>query len=369
MRILQIGKFYPISGGIEKVMYDIMEGVNKHSIHCDMLCASTTHKSYIVQFGNIGKIICCGTFVKLFSTMISPKMIYTLWKTRNNYDIIHIHHPDPMAVIALFLSGYKKSVVLHWHSDILKQKTMLKLFSPLQKWILKRADIIIGTTPTYIENSYFLKPFLNKAVNIPIGIDKLESDKNIVNDIKREYKNKKIIFSLGRLVEYKGYKYLVESAKYLNEDYIILIGGTGPLKDKLTNLIVDLNLQNKVKLVGRITDEKLPSYYDACDIFCLSSIWKTEAFAIVQIEAMSYGKPIIATKIEGSGVPWVNAHGISGINVSVESPKEIADAVVYLLSDNKRYDTYSCAAMNRYNTLFRKEIMIEKLISIYNSLA
>lgn len=368
MRILQIGKFYPISGGIEKVMYDIVDGVSKRSIHCDMLCASTTHKSHTEQISHNGKIICCGTLIKLFSTMISPKMILTLIKIQKDYDIIHLHHPDPMAVLSLYLSGYKKAVILHWHSDILKQKTILRLFSPLQKWILNRADIIVGTTPTYVENSQFLKSFQNKTTSIPIGIDKIEPNKKSVNNIRQQYKGRKIIFSLGRLVEYKGYKYLIEAAKYLSDEYVILIGGIGPLKENLSKLIENMNLHDKVKLLGRISDEELPNYYDACDIFCLSSIWKTEAFAIVQIEAMSYGKPVVATNIEGSGVSWVNAHGISGINVSIENPKELADAMVYLLSDSKRYGLYSENALNRYNTLFKKEVMIDKCIALYNSL-
>lgn len=94
--------------------------------------------------------------------MLSPAMIFRLRKINKEYDIIHIHHPDPMACLALFLSGYKGPVVLHWHSDILKQKMLLKLYSPLQNWLLRRAKVIVGTTPVYVQESPFWKTYSAK---------------------------------------------------------------------------------------------------------------------------------------------------------------------------------------------------------------
>src|SRR5690606_11020258 len=113
-------------------------------------------------------------------------------------------------------------------------------------------------------------------------VDQHKSSLN--EDIKSEYLNKKIIFSLGRLVEYKGYEYLIKSAKFLDDSYQILIGGKGPLQEELQQLIDENNLNARVKLLGFMTDEQVTAYYQVCDLFCLSSILKTEAFAIVQIE-------------------------------------------------------------------------------------
>ena len=89
------------------------------------------------------KLICCHTLFKLAATMISPAMIWKLRKMRKQYDVIHVHHPDPMACLALFCSGFKGKVVLHWHSDILKQKLLLKFYQPLQNWLIRRADVIV----------------------------------------------------------------------------------------------------------------------------------------------------------------------------------------------------------------------------------
>ena len=133
MRVLQIGKFYPMSGGVEKVMYDITMGLSQKQVYCDMLCASAEKQDQgNLLLNDYARVLCVPTWKKVAATMLSPAMIFRLRKIRKEYDIIHIHHPDPMACLALFLSGYKGPVVLHWHSDILKQKMLLRLYTPLQ---------------------------------------------------------------------------------------------------------------------------------------------------------------------------------------------------------------------------------------------
>lgn len=368
MKVLQIGKFYPVVGGIEKVMYDLLVGVSQRDdVDCDMLCASTDKQPNVITIGKNAEIICTPTWRKAFATMLSPAMITKLREIKNNYDIIHIHHPDPMAALALWMSGYKGKVILHWHSDILKQKMMLKLYVPLQRWLLGRADAVVGTSPVYLQASPFLQSAELNKVCIPIGIDPVVPDAESVADIRKRYAGKKLVFSLGRLVEYKGFEYLIKAAEYLPDEYLILIGGSGPLREKLEGLIKNCRLHDKVKLLGRVGDEDLPAYFGACDLYVMSSIWKTEAFGIVQIEAMSCGKPVVATKIDGSGVAWVNQDGVSGINVETENAEAIADAIVNILSNEKRYKEFSLAAKVRYETLFRKERMIEKCVELYNN--
>ena len=100
---------------------------------------------------------------------------------------------------------------------------------------------------------------------------------------------------------------------------------------------------------------------------CNEFYLETEAFGIVQIEAMSCGKPVVATKIDGSGVAWVNQDGVSGINVETENAEAMAKAIVNILSDEKRYRKFSLAAKERFETLFRKEQMIEKCVELYNN--
>ncbi len=367
LKILQLGKFYPVRGGVEKVAYDLTTGLSGQGVDCDMMCAADHGDSRTVTINGHAKVICCRTWVKAAATMIAPAMISALRKMCRQYDIIHVHHPDPMACLALFLSGYKGKVILHWHSDIQKQKYLLQLYQPLQSWLLRRADLIIGTTPVYLSESPVLQKVQDKTACLPIGVEAMHPDKQAVDAIKQKYPHRKIVFSLGRLVAYKGYCHLVAAAKHLTDDYIVLIGGTGALRDELQKEIEELGLHGKVELLGRVSDEDLPAYYGACDVFCLSSVQKTEAFGIVQIEAMSCGKPVVATDIPQSGVAWVNAHGVSGLNVTPGNARELAKAIRYIAEDGATYRKYSEGAARRYRDLFTRERMIRKCMEIYRN--
>ena len=164
------------------------------------------------------------------------------------------------------------------------------------------------------------------------------------------------------------YCHNIDAAKYLDDSYVVLIGGSGALRGELEQQIHDNGLDERVKLLGRISDEDLPAYYGACDIYCLSSIMKTEAFAIVQIEAMSCGKPVVSCNIEGSGVPWVNADGVSGLVVEPEDGKALADAIVKIMSATNLYQQLSAGAKNRFNEMFVKQKMIDRCYSLYQQL-
>lgn len=368
MKVLQVGKFYPVRGGVEKVMYDLMTGLSEAGIDCDMLCAGLEGDNREVALNAQARLLICKSWFKLAATMISPAMIGRLRNICGQYDIIHVHHPDPMACLALFCSGYKGKVVLHWHSDILKQKFLLQLYRPLQNWLIRRADLIVGTTPVYLEESPFLMNVQQKTACVPIGIDAIQPDLAAIEAIRNQYPGKKIIFSLGRLIGYKGYTYLVDAARFLDDRYLILIGGTGPLQETLQRQIENSGLTEKVKMLGYISDKDLPAYYGACDLFCLSSIQKTEAFGIVQIEAMSCGKPVVATRIPHSGVAWVNAEQESGINVPPENAKELAEAIHSILKDEKVYAGFSHRAKIRYESWFTQEQMIQKCLDLYQEL-
>lgn len=370
MKVLQLGKFYPAIGGLERVMYDIAMGLSLEGEHCDILCTTLAKhdRRGDIKLSNRAHVLRVSYIKKVAGTMIAPSMISRLRKIHKDYDLIHIHHPDPMACLALFLSGYKGPVVLHWHSDILKQKNLLKLYLPLQNWLLRRADVIVGTTPTYVRESPHLQSVQDKVKAIPIGIDELTPEIEQIARIKKEYPGKKIIFAVGRLVGYKGFEYLIKAARQLGDEYIILISGKGELRGRLETLIREEGVADRVRLLGFVDKEELAGYYGACHLFCLSSIWKTEAFAIVQVEAMSCGKPVIATRIPESGVSWVNADGISGKNVEPENAEALAKAIQEVCSDEQLYRQLAVGARDRYETMFRKEKMIHHWMQLYQDL-
>lgn len=370
MKILQIGKTYPVIGGVDKVIFELSAGLSQNKINCDILCASIDKKDYTIKQNNYSIIYATGSFAFIASTWISPRMIFKLRKIISNYDIIHIHHPDPMAALAFILAKTKgKKIVLHWHSDIIKQKFLLKLYRPIQKYLIKRSNRIIATSPTYAKGSKDINTHLDKTTIIPIGVQiNYEENDRLRAKIREQFKGKKIIYSLGRLCYYKGFEYLVSAAKYLDDNYVVLIGGSGELKEKLMQQIKESGLENKVFLLGRIEDADMSAYYSECTLFCLPSIEKTEAFGIVQIEAMSYGKPIVTTKIPDSGVSWVNKDGYSGINVEPKNEIQLSQAIKDICENEETLLKFSENAKRRFNDEFTSEKMIERVVDVYNNL-
>ena len=379
MKILQLGKFYPIRGGVEKVMWDLTAGLAGRGVSCDMLCAmlrkdpvdtehagrcTETPEGRVIALGNCGRVICVPALAKKAATMLSPAMVRYLRRHAGEYDLIHIHHPDPMAALALRLSGYKGRVILHWHSDILSQRLLLFFYRPLQSWLLRRAERIVGTTPVYLRESPDLQAFQDKTDCVPIGIDPVVFDRQAAAALRRCFPGKKIVLGMGRLVPYKGFGTLIEAARLLGPEYHVLIGGAGPLYRELRQRIDDLGLKN-VQLLGYVQNWLLPLLFGACDVYVMSSDRKTEAFGITQIEAMSCGKPVVATRIPHSGVAWVNEDGVSGCNAEPDNPQELAQAVRKICGNVNNYRIFAKLAGERYAELFTAEKMIDKILRIY----
>jgi len=369
MKVLHLCKYYPpYWGGIEKVSFDLVESLNKLDCHVDVLCFNDKNKT-IIEKGKYS-IHRASIISSAFSSPLSISIFSILNKLHNKYDIIHIHLPNPMAAIALQLINYKGIIVIHWHSDIVKQRFLKKIYQPFQNKLLKRADKIIVTSNNYLSSSIDLKDFKNKCSIIPLGISKEDfiSNSKFNSQLKNNFKDKFVIFSLGRLIYYKGFEFLIESARSLPDNFIILIGGTGVLKDKLQQKIDYHNLNNKVVLIGNIKYDQISEYYNIANIFCLPSIERSEAFGVVLIEAMAFGCPIVSTSIEGSGASWVNQNNITGLKVAPKDSKALSDAFIKMSNSEILMSLYSNNSIERHNKLFKKEIMVSKTLALYNNI-
>jgi rhamnosyl/mannosyltransferase len=178
---------------------------------------------------------------------------------------------------------------------------------------------------------------------------------------------KYVIFLCGRLIYYKGFHVLIEAAKYLPGNCIIRIAGEGKLRNQLEQAIIENGLTEKVFLLGYIPDEQLEQELRDCFLFCLSSVQRSEMYAVVQIEAFCHGKPVISTNIPRSGVSEVNKDGIAGFTVEVNNPKAIADKINLLLNDSAQYETLCKNALSRAEELTNPNI-VDKYIELFESL-
>ncbi|MBC7190664.1 glycosyltransferase [Candidatus Aerophobetes bacterium] len=283
-------------------------------------------------------------------------------------DILHFHLPFPLSVMSYFFAKPEGKIVISWHSDIVRQKISKFFYHPFLVRFLKKADVIIATSPNMVESSPYLKRFRGKCRIIPLGIDverfKLKEDEEgRVKEIRERYTSGKgIILFVGRLIYYKGVEYLIRAMRDIDASCLII--GEGKLKKKLEKMVDELGLSSKVHFLGSISDDKLPSYYHACDVFCLPSVARSEAFGIVQLEAMVCGKPIVSTNLP-TGVPFVNQDKKTGIVVPPKNPQALAEAINTLLENPALRKKYGGCAKERVEKEFTKKVMVKRLLEVY----
>lgn len=368
--VLHLSKFYkPFKGGVEEVVATISEGTLERRPTVLSFSHTKASGEECVNGVNVFRF---KYFFKIGSAPISFSYVLAVIKYMRNHNIIHLHLPNPIAVLGVYLGYYlcfnKRMIVVHWHSDVVKQKILLQLFLPLQTWILRKAHKIIVTSPNYLEGSSQLSLFRRKCEVIPIGIHSM-ADKvkpSLVKDIQCKYHGKTIIFALGRHTYYKDFTTLIEASKDL-ENVVVLIGGVGQETKNYISLIKQLGLQNKVHLIGRIPDDHLPSYFAGSDMFCLPSCERSEAYGVVQLEAMSVGTCVVSADIQGSGVPWVNENEQSGLVFEPKNSGDLSSKLKLLASDAMLLRRYGINAKKRYQRLFTATKMNSEVDKLYSS--
>lgn len=370
MRILQVNKFYyPITGGIEKTVQQISEGLSKeHSVK--VLVCQPKGKGKFERINGV-PVYKTGSFGTYFSVPISLSFLFKFRELSKNSNIIQLHMPFPMSDIACLLSNYKGKVVIWWHSDIVRQKKLFLLYKPLMNKLLKRADAIIVATEEQIIHSNSLGNYREKCVIIPFGVNKRfekESDDFFMRTKKNDASIEKITTFLfvGRLVYYKGCMVLIDAFKKVKNAQLIIIGD-GPLKKELYNRIKKYDLQNKVHIYSNISDKQLPYYFKKCDVFVLPSIEKSEAFGLVQLEAMSYAKPVINTNLK-TGVPTVSIHKKTGLTVEPNNIKQLTEAMNWMSCHPYEREILGKNAKVRVKNFYQEEEMLRKIEQLYAKL-
>jgi glycosyltransferase involved in cell wall biosynthesis len=371
LKILHLSKFYPpVMGGIESVAFELTEGMNRLGLKADVLCANAGFRTSRERSASGYRIVRAGSWGKLLSTSISPSLVTEAKRLCDEYDVVHVQMPDPMAALALRLARPQGKLVVHWQSDVVNQRRALKLYEPLQEWLLRRADAIIATTPPYAESSPSLQAWKSKVHIIPIGIsDGTNPDAaRKAQALRQRFNGKKIVFSLGRMTYYKGFDVLIDAARSLPADTIVVVGGGGELLQDYRRRVVSEGLTERIDFVGRIPAEDIPGYFAAASVFCLSSIVRAEAYGVVLLEAMAMGRPIVTTDIPGSGVPWVNQHGVTGLNVPVCNAHELADALCRILENPELSARFGHAGRQRFLNRFTAASMVATTVDLYRSL-
>jgi len=367
MQILHISKLYSLIGGIENHLYFLSNALSKQSeIDVQVLVCNTKLKTEIQRADRL-EVIQAASFGKLLSMPASPVFPLRMWG--KHADIVHFHLPFPLGVVSYFLTNPMGKIVVSWHSDIVKQKTILQFYKPLLLRFLRKADRILVASPNYLESSPFLRDFKDKCRISPYGIERNKFELTTVIeskaiDIKRKY-GPRILLYVGKLRYYKGIEYLIRAMKGIDARLIII--GEGQLEKDLQELSVNLNVENKITFLPHMDDKELLSFYHACDIFVLPSVERSEAFGIVQLEAMACAKPVVSTNLP-TGVPFVNVHNKTGFVVPPRDSDALAEAINILLTHPKLRLEFGEFAQRRVEKEFTNEVVVDRILKIYREI-
>jgi rhamnosyl/mannosyltransferase len=363
MKILHVYKdYHPVLGGMENHIKMLAESQVQLGHEVTVLVTHptiTTHKETIKRV----KVIKAGRLTTVASTPISLSLPILL--SRERPDVVHLHSPYPIGEISQLYFGKAKKVLLTYHSDVIRQKGLLRFYKPFLKKILSVSDQIIVTSENYMKSSPHLHDFIHKCTVIPLGIDLspfLQRDSKNADSIKQRYGSPIILF-VGKLRYYKGLQYLLEAMSNISAKLIVI--GNGPMEKEWRNFASMLNMHDKVFFLGEIGGDQLSAYYQAADIFVLPACERSEAFGLVQVEAMASGLPVISTEL-GTGTSFVNKNEVTGLVVRPKDSNLLRDGILYLINNPTLRRKMGNSGRERAINEFSLGTMIERVMNLYS---
>ncbi|MBN2586713.1 MAG: glycosyltransferase [Candidatus Fermentibacteraceae bacterium] len=312
MRVLQVYKdVHPfVRGGIERYVHDLSAFLTERGHRVTVLVAGKKGRETEVSGFRVIEYPC---ICRILSNPVSPGLGAVLGSMEA--DVVHFHVPLPSAVMAWLMSGNTCPYMVTYHSDIVRQAFLMPVYGPFLRRFLEGARKVLATSPVYRETSPYLAGLQNTCV-VPIGTDLRVFTPS--TDGGGEY-----ALFVGRFRSYKGIHVLLDAWREFPERRLIMVGG-GPLEG-LVRKRVHMDGLN-VSILSDPDDRSLVELYRRASFLVLPSTRRSEAFGMVQTEAMACGVPVISTDLP-TGVPWVNRHGVSGLVVPPGDPGALADAV------------------------------------------
>ena len=361
MRVLHVYKtYYPDTrGGVEQAIFQICESCRKFGIESEVLTLSSNPIPEKITIGTHQVTRSLENF-NIASTGFSFEIFKNFQKKISKFDLVHYHYPWPLMDLMHFFAKSNKPSIVSYHSDIVKQKFLFRIYQPLMRKFMNDVDLIIAASPNYAESSPHLRNFTNKIKIIPYGLDQ-----NFYDDCKFDKKSKwtqkypeGFFLFVGVLRYYKGLHLLLKASQ--NRKYPILIAGDGPMHRKLRLQALDLKLDN-VHFLGAVEDEEKFELLRHARCIVFPSNLRSESFGISLLEGAMFGKPMISSEI-GTGTSYININGITGIVTPPNDPISLQEAMDNIWNNTEMAESMGKAAKKRFDQLFTSDLM-GKLIS------
>jgi glycosyltransferase involved in cell wall biosynthesis len=364
-RIVHVYKdvYPPIEGGIERIIYHLTR-LTAGSFEPRVVVAARTWRAGRRELAPGVLVEEVPSAGRLLSTPLAPGFIAAL--RRSGADLFHFHIPHPTGELAFLLSNLHTPAVATYHSDVVRQRAAMVFYQPLFESFLRRLSVIMPTSARYLETSPFLAAHRDRCRVVPLGYP-LE-DYALTPGVEARAgalrtQHGEFVLFLGCLRAYKGLEFLIEALTRL-PGVRSVIAGEGPQRPVLEAQCRRLGLAGRVHFAGRVDQAEAVALLHAAAMFVLPAHQRSEAFGLCQIEAMACGLPVISTDLP-TGVPEVNAHGISGLIVPPADPEALAGAIGSLMADPARRRAMGEAGHRRAHEHYQARRMAEDVMAVY----
>ncbi|QQN61302.1 glycosyltransferase [Bradyrhizobium diazoefficiens] len=362
--VLHIFKiYYPdLFGGTLTVIRDICASLKDAFASAVLVCSQSAERREIVV--NDIPVERVRSFGNVLSLPAAPAYPWRLWQTIAKHDLLALHAPFPLADLVFALGfGRKRPLVVHWHADIVSHAGLRWFIEPLMRRTLGQAKAIIVSDRVLVDETPLLREFEDKCHVVPFGIDtnlydwpKIEP--HHVNDRGR------LVLACGRLVPYKGFDVLIRAA--VDRPFEVWIIGEGAERPRLEQLIAELGLGERVRLLGSVNDCERIKLMCLADVFVMPSVTNAETFGLVQLEAMAAGRPVVNTALD-TAVPRVARHGMEAITVPPGDAEALGEAIDALISDPERRRRMGLSARARAVSRYSATAFKAGMESVYRA--
>ncbi len=369
MRVLHFYKtYYPDSwGGIEQVIRQMCVGTGRLGVSNEVLTLTRNGGPETIEIEG-HKVHRVPLDFEIASNAFSFAAIRQLARLAREADVIHYHFPWPFMDLAHFMARVRKPSVVTYHSDIVRQKALLRVYTPLKRRFLRDVDAIVATSPNYFASSEVLGRYRDKVSTIPFGLDRstyAEPRPEIMEKWRARTNGERFFLFVGVLRYYKGLHILLDAVA--STDYPVVIVGAGPIEQELKAHAQRLGLHH-VQFVGAVDEEDKVALLKLCYAMAFPSHLRSEAFGISLLEGAMYGKPMISSEI-GTGTTYINIDNETGLVVPPSDAAAFGQAMRTLWDNPQLAADMGRRAEARYWELFTAQKMAENYAALYRRLA
>jgi glycosyltransferase involved in cell wall biosynthesis len=354
--------YWPVVGGIENHVRDLAEAEAARGHGVTVLVTNPGGQPAREMINGV-QVIRAGRLAIVASTPLSVTLPFLL--ARLKPDITQVHFPYPVGELSQWLLGRRRPYLIAYHSDVVKQQQILRLYNPLLRRVLAGAAGILAGSENYVQSSPYLRPLAHKCTIVPYAVD-VNRFAGAEPLVARD--GRFTLLFMGRHRYYKGGDDLLRAMAQLPADLPVrlLFGGDGSLRGEWQQLGQRLGLAEKVQFVGEISEADLSKFYASGDLFVLPANSRAEAFGKVLQEAMAAGLPCLTTEL-GTGTSFVVQDGVTGRVVPPQQPEALAAAIQQLARQPELCQKMGQAGQERARREFGLVQMVEKVLGVYTA--